>query len=567
MYARCITAALICASSFAQAPQQTEKPEIKSEDATPTFTSRVNLVLVRVIVRDRKGNAIGTLKKEDFQLFDKGKPQVISKFSLEQTKKPGEAASVGKPSDDPNTPAIAVADRFTAYMFDDVHVQIGDLMQARNAAGRHFEEALQNGGRAAIYTTSGRVTEDFTDDIAKLRAALERIVPHPRAPRTGTDCPDLSFYMADAIQNRHDVTLISALTAEAIACLGLDPTQPSSQQIAQQAVLSSASRLYNIGESETRENFTALRELVRRLSIMPGQRTIVLVSPGFVVPNDDRSEESELLERALRANVMISALDARGLYVDIPGGDASRPSGSTVSLQVKSQYDRESAMAEGEVLAELAEGTGGTWVHNSNDLDGGFKRVVQAPEYSYVLGFSPQNLKNDGSYHALKVKLPKGTDLMLQARRGYYAPRRAPNAEEQAKQEISEAIFSRDEMQDIPLEVHTQFFKSSDTTAKLAVVARVDASHLRFLKQEGRNHDTLTVVSAVFDRNGNYIAGTKKTIEMRLRDQTLESVLHNGILIKTSFDVTPGDFVVRVVLRDSGGETMAARNGAVQIPY
>src|SRR5581483_4376365 len=166
MYRGCITAVLICASTFAQVPAQpAEKPEIKSEDATPTFTSRVNLVLVRVIVRDRKGNAIGTLKKEDFQLFDKGKPQVISKFSVEQAKRQDESAPPGKPSDDPNAPNIAVADRFTAFMFDDVHVEIGDLMQSRNAASRHLEEALQNGGRVAIYTTSGQVTEDFTDDM------------------------------------------------------------------------------------------------------------------------------------------------------------------------------------------------------------------------------------------------------------------------------------------------------------------------------------------------------------------------------------------------------------------
>src|SRR5581483_7106040 len=136
MYRGCITAVLICASTFAQVPAQpAEKPEIKSEDATPTFTSPVHLVLVRVIVRDRKGNAIGTLKKEHFQLFEKGKPQIISKFSLEKTARPGEATPpIVKPSDDPNAPAVAMADRFTAYLFDDVHVKIGDLMQARNAA-------------------------------------------------------------------------------------------------------------------------------------------------------------------------------------------------------------------------------------------------------------------------------------------------------------------------------------------------------------------------------------------------------------------------------------------------
>ena len=71
--------ALFCAESGGQTP------EVSSQDAQPTFTTRANLVLVRVVVRDKEGRANGTLQKEDFQLLDKGKPQVITKFSMEQT--------------------------------------------------------------------------------------------------------------------------------------------------------------------------------------------------------------------------------------------------------------------------------------------------------------------------------------------------------------------------------------------------------------------------------------------------------------------------------------------------
>jgi hypothetical protein len=111
-----------------------------------------------------------------------------------------------------------------------------------------------------------------------------------------------------------------------------------------------------------------------------------------------------------------------------------------------------------------------------------------------------------------------------------------------------------------------QFFKSSDVAAKIAVVARVNVKNLRFRKADGRNNDNLTILSGVFDRNGNYITGMQKLVEMRLQDGTLEKVLNSGITVKTNFDVAPGSYVIRLVVRDSEGQTMAARNGVVEIP-
>ena len=193
--------------------------------------------------------------------------------------------------------------------------------------------------------------------------------------------------------------------------------------------------------------------------------------------------------------------------------------------------------------------------------------MAASPEFVYVLGFSPQNLKLDGAYHALKVTLKMSRGLDLQARRGYYAPKHLADPEEDAKREIQEALFSRDELQDIPVELHMQFFKSSDVAAKIAVLARVSVKNLRFRKADGRNNDNLTILSGVFDRNGNYITGMEKVVQMRLLDATLERLSNSaGITVKTNFDVTPGSYVIRLVVRDSEGQTMAARNGVVEIP-
>jgi hypothetical protein len=135
---------------------------------------------------------------------------------------------------------------------------------------------------------------------------------------------------------------------------------------------------------------------------------------------------------------------------------------------------------QGAVLAEIADGTGGTFFYNNNDLAEGFRLTAARPEYLYVLAFSPQNLKLDGNFHALKVavKAPKG--LSTQARRGYYAPTHLEDAAEHAKREIQEALFSREEIRELPVELHTQFFKSSEAAAKLAVLVRVDVKQLQF---------------------------------------------------------------------------------------
>ncbi len=274
------------------------------------------------------------------------------------------------------------------------------------------------------------------------------------------------------------------------------------------------------------------------------------------------------MDRAIRANVRISSLNARGLYTMIPGGDASTsgPVGGAVVLTRTSQYADQSALAEEGILEELADATGGRYFHNNNDLKAGFTQVAASPEFVYVLGFSPQNLKLDGAYHALKVKLVSPRGLDVQARRGYYAPKHLPDPEEDAKREIQEALFSRDELQDIPVELHMQFFKSSDIAAKVAVLARVNVRNLRFRKADGRNNDNLTILSGLFDRNGNYITGMQKIVELRLLDPTLEKLLSSGITVRTNFDVAPGSYVIRLVVRDSEGQTMAARNGVVEIP-
>ncbi len=549
--------------------------EMTTQDSSATFKSKVNLVLVPVVVRDRQGHAVGNLEKQSFKLFDKGKVQTISKFSVE--KLGSHAHADGNTAAEKVTPVVApgeeaigkdaasaLPERYVAYLFDDLHFQFGDLVRVQKAATKHIGSALQPTDRAAIYTTSGQGNLDFTDDRTKLQAAVMRLRQQPMFTQQPNQCPDMNYYLADLIINKHDQQALQASIADTIVCASL--SGPGAQQTAQAMVQGAASSFIGIGEQGTRVTLSVLKDVVRRISAMPGQRTIVLISPGFLtLAMESFEDKTEILDRAAHANVIISGLDARGLYTDSTYDASQRGSATTQMSILKSQYARAADSAQADVLAEMADGTGGTFFQNSNDLDAGFKRVAAAPEYVYMLGFSPQNLKMDGSFHKLKIALQDANGLAVQARRGYYAPKHLKSDEDNAKSEIEDAVFSREEMHDIPVDLHTQFFKPDPTEAKLTVLARVDLKHIRFKKLEGRNRNDLTVVSVIFDSNGNYVTGNRKVIEMRLKDETLER-LNSGITVKTSFDIKPGTYLVRLVVRDADGQMMSAQNGAVDIP-
>jgi len=523
-------------------------PEVTSREAPATFSSKVNLVSVPVVVRDNKGRAVGGLRQEDFRLFDKGKPQVIARFSVQQNNSasPAPVITTGTPSAPSATSDPLLPDQYVAYVFDDIHLKFEQIAQIRTAAEKHFAEKLDPKSRAAIFTTSGRVSLDFTEDRAKLHETLLRISVGPNAMPTSpkesdlahTDVcpPNITAYTADLVLNIQDPASTRAAEAAAVACYGPDPNPPALGLMASTQILTAANL-------DTGNSINSLEAIIKRLSAMPGKRTIVLISPGFLVTRDLAQAQTSLIDAAIHAKVTLSTLDARGLYTD--------PSAA--------------ARANGDALHEIADGTGGKYFGNDNGFVEGLGQLAAAPEYTYLLAFSPQNLKYDGSYHGLKISVVNGKGLDIQARRGYWAPTQAADAAAQAKGEIREAVFSLEEVHEIPVDVTTDFFKLSEASAELTVASHLDLHGLHFRAAGDRSQDTLTVVTGMFDQDGRYVKGTQRIIDLRLREQTLDKLLDSGMNVKETFDIPPGRYVVRVVVRDGEGQAMAARNGTVNI--
>jgi len=378
---------------------------------------RVDLVTVPVVVRDAKGRAVGNLTQQDFELLDKGKRQKITSFAVQAEagqsaasamngNAPGEAATGGAPG--------RMRGHWVVYLFDDMHLKFEDLARVRDAADRHIGK-LEGADRAAIVSTSGLLVVQFTADKTKLREALLKIHPNPAGAGTLTKgCPEISYYEADQILRGSELALQVA-TDDAIAC-GVAP-------ILAGIVAKAKARVVNeVSGQEVRGVMSVMKEVIKGLANAPGARTIVLVTPGFMLPVGTGLDEVDVVEEAIRAQVVISALDARALYVESWVSDMDTSYSSPQNLADKSAFKNQEAIVNSGVLSDFADGTGGSVVRNTNDLDGGLERLTRPPEFTYLLGFKPSDLKANGSFHSLTVKLNTDRQLSVQARKGYFAP-------------------------------------------------------------------------------------------------------------------------------------------------
>ena len=543
---------------------KTQNDEIVSHDSPATFKVRVNVVLVRVVVRDNDGKVVANLKKEDFQLADERKPQIISSFSVETpashapTVDSEEATSEGTP-----VKAADLPQRFVTLFFDDLHLTLQDAMFSRQATAKLFA-AMGARDRLSIATSSGQVEQDFTTDRGKLEEAVQRILPHSLAQNSPTDCPPMTLYEAYMIADARDASAIQVANQDLMNCSGNPPIPGPTPTEPGPIVAAVASMVLNLAEAEEQRTYQTLEALIRRMSVLPGQRVIVMMSPGFFVLPSMHQSAGEVIDRATKENVVINTIDARGLWVS-SAYDASIAATTASVSPLKTQSTMREEETHFAPLADLADGTGGVYFHDRNDIDQGLLHAATEPEVSYVLGFTPQNLKLDGKYHNLKVTLTSKQKWELQARHGYFAPRGESNPEIAAKEEIQQAVFSQEEMRELPIECQAQFFKGADGV-HLTVVTHVGTEELKFRKVDGRNQDTLTITTGIFDQNGNMLAGLQRVLDMRLKDVTLERVNKTGLNVKLSFDLQPGTFLVRTVVRDSEGAQMGAANREVVIP-
>ena len=509
-----------------------------------TFRERLNIVTVPVVVRDLGGKAVADLTQQDFEILDNGKRQLITNFA----KQSGEFAAGSRtetlPGENKTFP-----DRYVAYVFDDIHLTAGNLSPIRSAAIRGLKDLLDPGTRIAILTTSGHVRLGFTSEPDKIAAALNRVRPSPLAV-PHADCPDVSYYVADQIVNRDDRQALAEETSEAVQQCNVP------QRMAQDFAFNAARRSLAIHDNETRVTLDAIRAMAQGMAVLPGERTMLLVSPGFYA-SAGQAGMQEVIDRAARSGLVIQSLDARGLYS--PAGFNASQGGRTSANKLK--YQQSEQQLDGDPLAQLADATGGRIFRNSNDYDAGFRRLSERPGILYLLGFSPTDSRENGAYHKLKVGVKGRRGLEVQARRGYIAHQATQDAAKDAKDEVQNALLSRDDMRDIAMSVRSSGHGAGEGH-KLSLLIHVDAKQVQFHKQDHRNRDKLTFTFGFFDADGAMVSVLRQEVPLDFSDGDLLARLDSGINIRSDLDVKPGARFLRVVLRDAAGQ-MSTLNEAV----
>ena len=403
-----------------------------------TLHVEVPELLIPAVVRDKQGRAVGKLGQSDFTVFDQGKIRAITGFTVVKSAATGGAptgaetgATAGSGvAGSEASPTPSAQNRFILFLFDDRHLNSSDLAITQTAAIKMLDEPLAATDYGAVLSFSG-VNSGITRDRAVLQAAIKKLKVQRTFQHDTRDCPDIDYYAADKILNQHDYMEFVVAVAKAKACGAPGRSPDNSGEIDDPTSLperlarSAAMRALAIGEEDCRQSLLLIGAVVSAMSKLPGQRTLILVSPGFLsLSPEAMTFKSQLLDRAAGSNVVINALDARGLYEG--NADASQGGNTTISDTFgQTSQDRLAAMEASEnAMAELAYGTGGTFFHNNNDLENGLKSLAAAPQYLYLLQVSLKDVKPTGTYHHLQVKVDQH-GLDVQARRGYFAPKAA----------------------------------------------------------------------------------------------------------------------------------------------
>lgn len=542
---------LVAGYALATAGQEPSKSAAtQNKPATTVIRSESNLVTLRVVVTDSQGKPVSGLTQADFQVFDNNKPQMISHFSVESegsTSSAGSGNGVPRGTENPLPSPImrtSAPQRYAAIFFDNYHLEFNDLASIRDAAKRYLAKNVSEGAQAAIFSASGNIAVGFTSDLNKLDQALSRLRYDPPPL---LECMDPPIYVAQQVEDMDQEALdVAKGIVRGCVCRGPAPCPDSMLDgLAREAAMGVVIQ----NDRRTEATLAALDSTVRQMAGMPGERTIALLSDGFLDEHQTHWMDA-LIDRALHANVVISCLDARGLYAESPGG---------------SEYVHQGMKKDSNPLATVAAGTGGIFVENTNDLEGGLAKAA-SPQTAYVLGFYPEDLKSDGRFHPLKVTLVNETHFSVQARIGYFAPTGKEDAATVEREQMEQAIFSNEDIKDLPIQIRSRFTRVDAQTTKINVFVGANMQSARFRKESGLNLDDLTLIVALFDRDGKYIAAKNQTINLRLSNAKLEQLKTVGGQGEIDFDVKPGSYVVRAVLRESESKRLGAASQNVEVP-
>jgi VWFA-related protein len=524
-----------------------------ARQGTPIFRSGIDLVTVNVVVRDRAGNVVRGLTRDDFTVTEDGRRQSITTFDFEDlldgravdAAAPPDAiptvlGSVGRETAPAAVPAPAApvtaslhGRRLIVLLFDLTSMQPEETARAFDSARDYVNTRLSPNDVVAITTlsTSLQVPQDFTSDRAALLGAIDGLAGNDQAG------------FADGASTG------AAADANAVADTGFtaDDTE------------------FNVFNTDRR--LEALKTLTTALSGIEQKKSIVYFSSGMTQTGlDNRVAIRRVIDGAVRANVSIYAADMRGLQAMPAGGDASQAStrgqAAFSGQSTSARFDQMAASQD--ALSSLAEDTGGRAFFDQNDFKAVFDRVLADTSAYYLLGFSSTNPVRDGRFRRIRVQV-KRPDLKLEYRAGYYAPRDfAHSGREDREEQLIEQMMSDLSVTDVPVYAAAAYFRQKNNRYFVPVWLVVPASHAKFAKSGDKEKATLDIFGVVRDEQNRPVGRFRDTITLALAAG--EGVERKSVQYQTDFDLPPGLFRLKVVVRENRTGEMGSFETAIVVP-
>jgi VWFA-related protein len=433
---------------------------VENAMTAPESTIKVDVrqVLVPLVVTDPEGHRVTGLSQADFKVFEDGVEQKITAFSVESSGLPEippqagspPAAPAAAPASAPAPPAAHPAVRRTYLIcIDTLHGSFNNFAAARDALIKLFQQEHSPDSQyvAIALGASPEMLVNITPDPAAVLAVFEskRFQKIFLDGQQGGLGSEMERFRRDLAQTRYACDLIAQDPGGmyTINCeTGMARTNLQAQQIAE------LDRTLTVGF------LRQFRSLVAQLARARDRRTIVLISDGFqiepgreafslvnayfppashclVPPNVYcppstmlatqrlQDEFGPILQLASTRNVTIDTIDSRGLFGQ-QAFDASNPGNPATVDGAVGRVERDTAAARGNTLAEIAEATGGTAFHDSNNLLGGLQRAFADARDYYTLAYVPENANHDGKFRAITVQV-RGRNVIVNAKRGYWA--------------------------------------------------------------------------------------------------------------------------------------------------
>ncbi len=524
------------------APSQPPPPVPAAQQEASPIRVNSELVLVNVVARDKKGNLVRDLKKEDFSLFEDNKAQHISTFDFENvdelqtagaadTTVTGTAAQGSLLRSTEQGTLQARDRRLMVLFFDFSSMEPEEIDRAVDAAKKFISTKMQPADLIAVVSLASNlsVNLDFTDDRTKLQSVLT------------------AFSSGQGQGFDNGTTGSAEGAAETGGSFTADDTD------------------YNTFNADRK--LIALQSVMKTLGVIPQKKSIIFFSNGITQQGvDNQSALRAATAAAVKANVSIYTMDIRGLQALPPGGEAQSASLHGVSAYSGASIinDLSANASSQDTLSTLASDTGGKAFFDSNDFTGVFSQVQKDSSAYYVLGFTSSNPAKDGKFRRLRVQINR-PDIKLEYRSGYYAGRDfVHSTRTDREQQLDDELASELPQTDVALYAGAAYFRQDDSHYQLLVSLVVPGSQIPFVQQKDRDNATIDIIGEVRVDAKIRVGQLRDTVKLAL--DANQQVRRKNVQYNTSFLLAPGSYHLKFVVRENQNGRMGSFETDVQVP-